>query len=140
MARGANPLAVVRDNWGAVPVGDVVLQVTVDDEIIARLDVYWEPVKVDGEPVEAAWIDHVWTHENYENMGFGSALVAAAHLVAAREVEWAALYPAPGGWYERFGYFHPDGAEDDLLVAPLTGQPQTWPPGRIEVTRPAVEV
>jgi hypothetical protein len=125
---------------GPVPVGDVVLEVTVGGEVVARMDVYWHTVKVGRrKPIPVAFFDHLWVDENYEDMGFGPGLFAAGQVVAAREVEWGAGYSDRPGFFAKFGYFSPPDAADHLLVAPLTGQPQTWPPGRITAAAPSVD-
>ena len=116
--------------------------VTAGDEVISRINLYWHTITVGGEPLDVAWFDHLWVASTYERMGVSTALFAAAQLVAAREREWAALYPPLDGlgFFAKFGYFAPEEADDHLIVAPLTGLPQEWPSGVIEAVTPAVEV
>jgi predicted N-acetyltransferase YhbS len=140
MSRIVNPDEAVVARYGPVPVGDVVLEVTVAGEVIARMDIYWHTIKVGRrKPIPVAFFDHLWVDPTYEDMGFGPGLFAAGMLVAAREVEWGALYSPRPGFFGKFGYVTPDDATDHLLVAPLTGQPQTWPPGRIVAAAPLVD-
>lgn len=124
----------VETAWGIVPAADVVLKVTVNDEIIASIDIYWHTITVGDEPLEVAWLDHLLVDENFRNMGFGSALFQAAALVAGREREWG-VAPSPTGYFKRFGWFEV-GPTNSLMAGALSGAPQIWPSGEIEAVLP----
>lgn len=117
--------------------GDVVLQVTAGDEVIARMGIYWHTIAVGDAPLDVAWVDHLFVEETYRRMGFGKALFGLATIVAGREREWGVGVSPESGWFEEFGWFRPD--DGDWIVGALSGAPQVWPPGVIEAGPPWAE-
>src|SRR5436190_19492932 len=133
--RPPNPYAAIKAFYGDVPMGDSTIEVMNDDNLIGYIDIYWHTITVGGNPFEVAWLDHEWIEETYQDMGFGTALVKAAMVVAAREREWGALYTPNLEFFEWLGWFRPPEVRDHLVVTSFAGKPETWPPGEIEVER-----
>jgi predicted N-acetyltransferase YhbS len=114
------------------PPGDVMLQVSSGQDVLAHLDLYWRSVGVGGGEVEVAAIGQVATDPAYRGLGLATALVRTAHRIAAeRGLEWAALFGV-SSLYRRIGYFMPrDAPKPEFLVCPLV-EGSEWPSGAID--------
>src|SRR5688500_141859 len=112
--------------------GDVILEVRAGEDVLSHVDVYWRAVGVGSAEIPVAAIGQVCTDPAFRGLGFASALVAAAHRLAAeRGIAWAALF---GGeeLYGRLGYrAPPQPPNEDFLVCPLAPGIE-WPPGPID--------
>jgi predicted N-acetyltransferase YhbS len=113
--------------------GDVVLEVrSGDDDVLSHVDVYWREVGVGSVEIAVAAIGQVSTDPAFRRLGFASALVAAAHRVAAgRGIAWAALF-GDERLYAKLGYrAPPEPPHERFLVCPLAASAD-WPPGPID--------
>jgi predicted N-acetyltransferase YhbS len=114
------------------PPGDVVLQVSSGQDVLAHLDLYWRSVGAGGREVEVAAIGQVATDPAHRGLGLASALVRTAHgIAAAHGLEWAALFGV-SSLYRRIGYFMPPEApKPEFLVCALVDG-REWPSGAID--------
>jgi predicted N-acetyltransferase YhbS len=112
--------------------GDIVLEVVSGDDVLSHVDVYWRSVAVGASDVPAAAIGQVCTDQAFRGLGLASALVRAAHRVAAeRGIEWAALF-GDLELYERFGYRRPaEPPKKGFLICPLVPDAR-WPAGVVD--------
>lgn len=85
-----------------------------------------------------AAVMNVCTDPDCRGRGYASALIRSAHEEAATHatVDFAALFAGleQAAFYERFGYFHPDGGPEFFYVAPLRDGDEAipWPEGRVD--------
>lgn len=107
------------DLCGGWPEPDFVFEMTVDDDVLSHVDLYWRSVEVGMVPIRVAAIGQVCTDTAWRNLGLASTLLTAAHHRAVAEgVSWAALWSDHQDFYSRFGY-RQVGQHHDFLVAPL---------------------
>jgi GNAT superfamily N-acetyltransferase len=97
-------------------------------------------VAVSTTTIPVAALLHVCTDPAYRGLGYASALVLSAHEEAGahRSVPFAAVVAPEDcrSFFERHGYFHPDGAPDGFLVCELGGRDPEWaewPAGTVRV-------
>lgn len=128
-----------------MPAGSRILEMIDGGDVLSHLDLSYRRVLVHratsspgagivdaSATLTVAAISNVCTDPAFRGQGYASALILSAHEEARAHsmVGYAVLFSTYVGFYERFGYAHPDGAPEHLLVACLTEEP--WPAGRVD--------
>jgi predicted N-acetyltransferase YhbS len=120
---------LLASHFGALPRGDLYVEVAEGDDVRAHVGLYWRTVGVGGQDVEVLGLGLVCTDPAYRLQGFASALIDAAHqLGVSRGIRYAMLWGDPA-FYGRFGYA-PVGDDPLLLACQLSEY--AWPAGPID--------